>query len=74
MSVSNNLSVGESLLDNYKVNQDRFAKGDELGKDAFLQLLVTQMNNQDPLSPQENGEFIAQLAQVSQCRCAEQVP
>ncbi|SDS67358.1 flagellar basal-body rod modification protein FlgD [Halopseudomonas xinjiangensis] len=65
MSVTNNLSVGESLLDNYKVDQDRFAKGDELGKDAFLQLLVTQMNNQDPLSPQENGEFIAQLAQFS---------
>ncbi|WP_434628997.1 flagellar hook assembly protein FlgD [Pseudomonas sp. Z1-29] len=37
----------------------------ELGKDAFLQLLVTQLNNQNPLEPQDNGEFVAQLAQFS---------
>ena len=29
------------------------AKGNELGKDAFLQLLVCQMQNQDPLEPSE---------------------
>lgn len=39
--------------------------GSALGKDAFLQLLVTQMKNQNPLDPQENGEFVAQLAQFS---------
>lgn len=38
---------------------------DELGQKAFLQLMITQLENQDPLSPQENGEFIAQLAQFS---------
>ncbi|QIB51620.1 flagellar hook assembly protein FlgD [Pseudomonas sp. OIL-1] len=65
MSVSNNLAVGDSLLDQYKVDQSRFAKGDELGKNEFMNLLVAQMNNQDPLSPQDNGEFIAQLAQFS---------
>ncbi|VVM63883.1 Basal-body rod modification protein FlgD [Pseudomonas fluorescens] len=37
----------------------------ELGKDAFLQLLVTQLKNQNPLEPQDNGEFVAQLAQFS---------
>lgn len=37
----------------------------ELGKDAFLQLLVTQMRNQDPLNPDTNTEFVAQLAQFS---------
>ena len=36
-----------------------------LGKDAFLQLLVTQMQHQNPLDPQDNGEFVAQLAQFS---------
>ena len=36
-----------------------------LGKDAFLQLLVTQLKNQNPLEPQDNGEFVAQLAQFS---------
>ena len=37
----------------------------ELGKDAFLQLLVTQLQHQDPLAPQDNSEFVAQLAQFS---------
>ena len=30
-----------------------------------MRLLTTQLANQDPLKPQENGEFIAQLAQFS---------
>jgi flagellar basal-body rod modification protein FlgD len=38
---------------------------DELGQKAFLNLMIAQLENQDPLSPQENGEFIAQLAQFS---------
>jgi flagellar basal-body rod modification protein FlgD len=37
----------------------------ELGKDAFLKLLVTQLRNQNPLDPQDNSEFVAQLAQFS---------
>lgn len=36
-----------------------------LGKDAFLQLLVTQMKYQDPLNPSSDTDFIAQLAQFS---------
>jgi flagellar basal-body rod modification protein FlgD len=36
-----------------------------LGKDAFLNLLVTQMRYQDPLSPMDNAQFAAQLAQFS---------
>jgi flagellar basal-body rod modification protein FlgD len=36
-----------------------------LGQDAFMKLLTTQLANQDPLAPQENGEFLAQLAQFS---------
>ncbi len=38
----------------------------ELGKDAFLQLLVAQMKFQDPLNPTSDTEYIAQLAQFSQ--------
>lgn len=38
---------------------------DQLGRDAFLQLLTTQLAHQDPLQPQADGEFIAQLAQFS---------
>jgi flagellar basal-body rod modification protein FlgD len=38
---------------------------DGLGRDAFLQLLVTQLKHQDPMKPKEDGEFLAQLAQFS---------
>ena len=40
-------------------------KNDELGKQDFLQLLVTQLQNQDPLDPQDNSSYIAELAQFS---------
>ncbi|GAA3913450.1 flagellar hook assembly protein FlgD [Litoribacillus peritrichatus] len=38
---------------------------DELGQDQFMELLVAQLTNQNPLDPQENGDFIAELAQFS---------
>lgn len=39
---------------------------DSLGRNAFLNLLVTQLQHQDPTQPQADGEFLAQLAQFSQ--------
>ncbi|MDA7814993.1 hypothetical protein N9A27_00055 [Porticoccaceae bacterium] len=38
---------------------------DELGRDAFLTLLTTQLTNQNPLDPMDNEAFVAQLAQFS---------
>ncbi len=37
----------------------------QLGKDEFLELLIAQMQNQDPLDPMDNTESIAQMAQFS---------
>jgi flagellar basal-body rod modification protein FlgD len=39
--------------------------GGALGKNEFLNMLVTQMKNQDPLDPVKNEDMIAQLAQFS---------
>jgi flagellar basal-body rod modification protein FlgD len=36
-----------------------------LGKEDFLNLLITQLQNQDPLNPTDSTEFTAQLAQFS---------
>lgn len=40
-------------------------KGGQLGKQEFLQLLVTQLRHQDPLNPSDPQDFAAQLAQFS---------
>jgi flagellar basal-body rod modification protein FlgD len=37
----------------------------DLGREQFLQLLVAQLQNQDPLEPVKNENFVAQLAQFS---------
>jgi len=36
---------------------------EKLGQNEFLQLMTTQLSNQDPLAPMENGEFMGQIAQ-----------
>ncbi|NMA70120.1 MAG: flagellar hook capping protein [Desulfitobacterium sp.] len=41
------------------------AANDILGKDAFLQLLVAELTNQDPLSPMDNKDMVTQMAQFS---------
>ncbi|MDR6679587.1 flagellar hook assembly protein FlgD [Pseudomonas oryzihabitans] len=76
MAISTTNSTAQSVLDKYSVNKTSTTsdsstsasgtkKTSQLGKDEFLKLMVAQMNHQNPLEPQGNGEFIAQLAQFS---------
>ncbi len=58
------VSAAGAVLDQYQ-HSTKGAGKEELGKNEFLELLVAQLNNQNPLEPQSNGDFIAQLAQFS---------
>ena len=49
----------------YAKDHSTTSKNDELGKEVFLQLLVAQMKYQDPLDPQDNSEYVAELANFS---------
>ena len=46
------------------IKNDRVVNN-ELGKDQFLELLITQMQYQDPLNPMDNQEMMAQMAQFT---------
>jgi flagellar basal-body rod modification protein FlgD len=54
-AVSDSLASGNTL--------GGVTKKDTLGQEAFLQLMITQLRNQDPLKPADPSEFLGQLAQ-----------
>lgn len=52
------------LLSNYQ-NQTKSSGSSSLGKDDFLKILMTQLQNQDPLNPMQDQDFISQMATFS---------
>jgi len=70
MSYINTSSALVDITNNTtKVQAEKSAKTtgtSELGQDAFLQLLMAQMKNQDPLNPTDSSQFMSQQAQFTQ--------
>lgn len=60
-----NPADASDVLSKYKLDQEKTRSGNELGKNEFMELMIAQLKNQNPLEPQDNGEFISQLAQFS---------
>ncbi|MDR0615574.1 MAG: flagellar hook assembly protein FlgD [Synergistaceae bacterium] len=58
-------AVGTTNYVKYEDTITRESKGDSLGKEDFLKLLVTQLTNQDPTNPMNDTEFVTQLATYS---------
>jgi flagellar basal-body rod modification protein FlgD len=77
MSNVTNTQSANDVLSSYAIDKNKAAvtakKSNDLGQDAFLQLMITQMKNQDPLAPQSNSEFVAQLAQFSSVQGLEKL-
>ena len=59
------VKIDTSMAGNTVASTKDNSSNSSLDKDAFLQLLVTQMQYQDPLEPTSNTEYMAQLAQFS---------
>lgn len=62
-TVNNNAALLDSL--GLLRQEQRATASNELGADDFMKLMIAQMQNQNPMDPMDNGDFIAQLAQFS---------
>jgi flagellar basal-body rod modification protein FlgD len=58
-------AITDSMYLSSKVTPTKSTGNSELGKDAFLQILMAQLQNQDPTKPMDDSQFIAQMAQFS---------
>ncbi len=65
MNVDSSTTTSSVLEQYQRTTETESSDSQALGKNEFLKLFVTQLENQNPLEPQDNGEFIAQLAQFS---------
>lgn len=57
--------ITDSMFLINKQRDQRQTGPDTMGKDAFMKILIAQLQNQDPTNPMKDNEFIAQMAQFS---------
>lgn len=67
MSTISGVNGAESTQTAAAASSSQAVAGDSLAnREAFLQMLVAQIQNQDPLNPTDGVEFLSQLAQFSE--------
>jgi flagellar basal-body rod modification protein FlgD len=66
-SIANSFSLPAALsaAGTDKAQEKATGSAETLGKDDFLQLMIAQLENQDPMDPVKNEDYIAQLATFS---------
>ena len=64
--VTNSINSLKTQTNAVNFAKNRAAGNDTVNQDVFLQLMVTQLQNQNPLDPMDNTEFLSQQAQFSQ--------
>jgi flagellar basal-body rod modification protein FlgD len=66
------VGIGTTTV-NAGANNSATTNDNDLGPNAFLQLLTTELQNQDPSSPQDANESVTQLAQMSELQYQQQL-
>ncbi len=59
----NPIDTKNVIPDGLALEKPKRVASDQLGQEQFLELMIAQLKNQDPLKPMQNGEFLGQMAQ-----------
>ncbi len=72
-TISKYLSSYDQIQSNYEKYKDKFSDStaEMVNSETFLNLLVAEMTNQDPLEPTSNTEFVTQMAQFTSLQYAQ---
>lgn len=65
MTITNPVSTKDQWNNTTSDSTTKTTGDSTLGKDQFLKILITQLQNQDPMQPMQDKEFIAQMAQFT---------
>ena len=70
---STGISSIQNTNDQLETERESLDGHDGLGQDAFFKILITQLQNQDPLNPMEDREFVSQMAEFSSLEKNEKI-
>lgn len=73
MPYSNAVNTNQAVQAAQQTTTATTGDNNALGQDAFFKLLITQLQNQDPLNPMEDREFISQMAQFTNLEKTEKM-